>query len=362
MYRKGFAPLVIIFILAAAALAGGAVWYFYKNQQSAAFHLPQTTIQPGSLFPKPNLPSSTAVERMDTSGSSVSSTASWKTYTNETYGFQFKYPDSWRDVWEGTTTYGNTSGFGINLKSTTSATSSVYIEIFGANSNATSTAGFFSMIGLDISGTSKRQISASGAAGDYYENVPGESNYNEALFLHGGKYYGVQDWTDDATFESILSTFQFLPFAPAAGNASSSGDFSINNMSEITFSTGEAATPLILDASGRSTGIDSAGNIVQKIPNSSYGEDQICSIESGASCTGVTRSIDIQQAANGIYELILTGVKSGNYDFSIYNYSQDGSPQPLLEGRGRIQLGEQIHYELIFNSSPGVTSTLILVK
>ena len=70
---KGFAPIVIILIGAAVlALAGGGYWYYRYS--------PRINYQNSS----PEQPTAT------------NETANWKTYQNEKYGFEIKYPNDWK--------------------------------------------------------------------------------------------------------------------------------------------------------------------------------------------------------------------------------------------------------------------------
>lgn len=85
MKQKGIAPIVIILIIIGVLLAGGGV-YFTKHRLFAKKESPPVT---------PTTTSTTTATSIATSTADIST---WKTYRNERYGFEFKYPSDWELV------------------------------------------------------------------------------------------------------------------------------------------------------------------------------------------------------------------------------------------------------------------------
>lgn len=73
---------VILYVLIAALVFGIGGYYLGTRQVKST----STTASPSAVASKPASASAT---------SSVDATANWKTYTNDTYGFSFKYPSDW---------------------------------------------------------------------------------------------------------------------------------------------------------------------------------------------------------------------------------------------------------------------------
>lgn len=91
--NRGIAPIVIVIIVAILAVAGtgGGVWYWQnqqvqKQKQDSDKKIQELEKQAEGL--KKEL--TTVKSESETSDE----TANWKTYTNDKYGFSFKYPSS----------------------------------------------------------------------------------------------------------------------------------------------------------------------------------------------------------------------------------------------------------------------------
>jgi len=80
MDSEGLAPIAIILIIIGVLAIGGGVWYLGTQTSTQPVAAPQPTLSPTpSVSPTPF---------------HVDETANWKTYRNDTYGFELKYPES----------------------------------------------------------------------------------------------------------------------------------------------------------------------------------------------------------------------------------------------------------------------------
>lgn len=79
--QKGFGLLGILIALTVVVLATGGGLYYYRNQQLATNNLQQ------AVDDKSVVVNESAVD-----------TSSWKTYRNEQYGLEFKYPSDWKII------------------------------------------------------------------------------------------------------------------------------------------------------------------------------------------------------------------------------------------------------------------------
>lgn len=83
---KGFSAIILIAILAVLALGGG--YWVWKDQAVAPAPAPaDTNIEPPSSSDNSFTTAPVPTPDIDTSD--------WKTYRNEEYGFEFKYPNNW---------------------------------------------------------------------------------------------------------------------------------------------------------------------------------------------------------------------------------------------------------------------------
>ena len=74
MNKKGIVPIVIILIIVGALIAAGGVWYWQSQKVKP---VESQKVEP--------------VENQKVKDE----TANWKTYRNEKYGFEVKYPEKW---------------------------------------------------------------------------------------------------------------------------------------------------------------------------------------------------------------------------------------------------------------------------
>lgn len=88
MNQKGISSIVIILIIAGVLAIGGGVWYWQSQKEK-----PAACTQDAKLCPDGSYVSRTGSNCEFAACPEVKDeTANWKTYRNEKYGFEFKYP------------------------------------------------------------------------------------------------------------------------------------------------------------------------------------------------------------------------------------------------------------------------------
>jgi len=86
--QKGFSTLIgILMVILFSLIGGGAIWVYYQykvipdlelKNNNAAINLPKNKVN------------------NQTNNAAINETANWKTYRSEKYGFELKYPGSWK--------------------------------------------------------------------------------------------------------------------------------------------------------------------------------------------------------------------------------------------------------------------------
>lgn len=186
--KRGFGIVKILVVIAAvAALAGGGYWYYFY------YYLPRYGERP------PLLPINQQQDE-----SIETDTSTWKTYRNEQYGFEVKYPANWthrmdeNSVFIDDGNYHEGTGFAIGIKMANKSAEALYNEIL-------------QKYGPDI--TSSRRITLAGENGWELlrKSVYGDDEIivviphnSQALSITRGK--GGYSLSHD----EILSTFRFI--------------------------------------------------------------------------------------------------------------------------------------------------------
>jgi len=92
MNQKGISSIVIILIIIGVFVIAGGVWYWQSQKEKPVACTQDTKLCPdGSYVSRtgPNCEFAACPEAKD-------ETANWKTYRNEEYGFEVKYPNDWQ--------------------------------------------------------------------------------------------------------------------------------------------------------------------------------------------------------------------------------------------------------------------------
>jgi hypothetical protein len=84
---RGHLVKILVIVILCAVLFG-AIGYVLGNKKTIK---PETPVAETAIVEASEIPAVTS----PTVSASTSQTASWKTYTNDTYGFSFQYPNDW---------------------------------------------------------------------------------------------------------------------------------------------------------------------------------------------------------------------------------------------------------------------------
>jgi ABC-type glycerol-3-phosphate transport system permease component len=85
---------LIILLILVVVFAGGVYWYQTKSTQEAEV----VTASPAVTNSPSVTPTSTPTSTPSTTPTVTDETANWKTYTNDTIAFSFKYPETWKTI------------------------------------------------------------------------------------------------------------------------------------------------------------------------------------------------------------------------------------------------------------------------
>ena len=129
------------------------------------------------------------------------------------------------------------------------------------------------------------------------------------------------------------------------------------DISELNLSVDDNTELLVIDGSGRRTGLDPlTGNILQEIPGADHFSDSLENDVTGEPPSETSHSVQISQPSEGVYRIILIGLTSGPFTLSIRAFSQDGTSQPSLVVQGVAEPGSTATVVIKFNSAPGSIS------
>jgi hypothetical protein len=134
------------------------------------------------------------------------------------------------------------------------------------------------------------------------------------------------------------------------------------DISELDLAVGSTGDILVIDANGRRTGFDGATRTrVQDIPGSAHFRDALDDDETGEPDFESAKFVQIFQPSQGVYRIILIGLKVGIYALSVDSFSADGSSKPELSVSGVTASGSASSFQIEFSSTPGAATTVLRV-
>jgi hypothetical protein len=138
-------------------------------------------------------------------------TSTWKTYTNKKYGYEVKYPPEWKTPRGNVmVSSGKIPGTGIEFKASSTALNAIVLGMFDQEKGESLPQAFRRINDINPSQLTSSKISVAGIDAIEYPDVPGYASYSEVLVANSGTIYRFDQYTDDKTFASFLSTFKFI--------------------------------------------------------------------------------------------------------------------------------------------------------
>jgi hypothetical protein len=114
----------------------------------------------------------------------------------------------------------------------------------------------------------------------------------------------------------------------------------------------------VIDADGRRAGTAGDGEQIEEIPSSYVYRDMIANDVTGEPAKTFTITVGIPQPAEGIYRVIVSGVKQTVSNLYVDAYATDGSRLPVIETPIDLEPGSVVEFELRFSPAPGATPEL----
>lgn len=151
---------------------------------------------------------------INTNTAPVDPTRSWLTYTNDTYKFSFRYPETWA-VSEGSVEYSGSRFIHIQASSPTAQTPGDEPDSFGVTiflmklDETDPVRNFSAWTNYVVTSIPTTPITIAGIQGTLLKNIPAATPYIAALIDHQRVVYELQQGTDVDTWNRITNSFQF---------------------------------------------------------------------------------------------------------------------------------------------------------
>lgn len=143
------------------------------------------------------------------------------------------------------------------------------------------------------------------------------------------------------------------------GTKTEAATTAVSNNGSLVVTADNNVEIMVIDPAGKRTGfVPTTGAVVEEIPNSEYFRDTLANVETGGPPVDTSHQIQIDQAAAGTYQVIVTSRKQGQYSISVDTFSSDGKPQiPRTIIQGTTQTGSS-SFQIQYVSTPGSNSTI----
>ncbi len=182
--------------------------------------------------------------------------------------------------------------------------------------------------------------------------VPSPVSGGSHFVLVTGKLNGKFQIADPGFNKTTLDEYSTFTIAGFVGDPP--------NNSELDIAVGDEAELIVTDQNGKRSGFDlTSGSIVEEIPASAYFRLDVGDDVPPGLISETARFVHIARPAEGNYQIIVRGLKSGSYALSIRAFSQDGSDQPPILLTGDTGPGSTSTFQLQFASSPGSVSQVV---